>query len=58
MPQTELKKQKKHNNEVPLVYVAIYNEDNQDLLTEIIKNLKELENKDKIKKILDTTKII
>ena len=49
---------KKHNNEKPLAYVATYNKNNPELYTEIMKKLKEIENKDKIKEILDTTKII
>ena len=35
-----------------------YNKSNPKLFTEIMKNLEELKNKDKIKEILDTTKII
>ena len=46
----------KHNNEKPLAYVATYYKNNPELFTEIMKNLEEIENKDKIKEILDTTK--
>ena len=49
---------KKYNNEKPLAYVATYNKNNLELLTEIMRNLKDTENKDKIKEILDTTKMI
>ena len=38
--------------------VATYNKNNPELFTEIMKNLEEIENKDKIKEIQDTTKII
>ena len=49
-----------HNNEQPLAYVATYkkNQNNLELFTEIIRNLEELKNNDKIKEILDTTKTI
>ena len=40
------------------MYVAIYNKNNPEQFTEIMKNQEELENKDGIKEILDTTKII
>ena len=40
------------------IYIYIYNKNNPELFTEIMKNLKEIENKDKIKEILNTTKII
>ena len=46
---------KKHNNEKPLAYVAIYDKNNLELFTEIIKNL-ELKNNDKIKKYLTQQK--
>ena len=39
-------------------YVATYNKNNPELYTDIMKNLEEIENKDKIKEILDTAKII
>ena len=58
IPQGELRNPKKHNNEKPLTYVATYNKIYPELFTEIMKNLEELKNKDKIKEILDTTKII
>ena len=58
IPQRELRNLKKHNNEKPLAYVATYNENNPELFTEIMKNLEELKNNEKIKKILATTKII
>ena len=47
-----------YNSEKPLAYVTTYNKNNPELFTEIIKNLEGLENNDKIKEILDTTKII
>ena len=53
-----IKEPKKHNNEKRLVYVATYNKNNPELFTEIMKNLEEIQNEDKIKEILDTTKII
>ena len=49
---------RKLNNEKPLAYVAIYNKNNPKLFTEILKNLEEITNKDKLKEILDTTKTI
>ena len=55
--QRELWKTKKHKNEKPLAYVATYNKNNPEQFTEIIKYL-EFKNYDKIKEILDTTKII
>ena len=58
IPLIELRNTKKHNNEKPLAYVTTNNKNNPELFTEIIKNLEKIENKDKIKKILDTTKII
>ena len=57
MPQRELRNPNEHNNEKPLSYVATYNKNNPELFTEIIKNL-ELKNKNKIKGIQDTTKVI
>ena len=53
-----IKEPEKHDNEKPLEYVTTYNKNNPELFTEIMKNLEELENKDKINEILDTTKII
>ena len=38
--------------------MATYNKNNPDLFTEIMKNLDEFKNNDKIKEILDTIKII
>ena len=58
IPQRELRNPKKHNNEKPLAYITTYNKNNPELFIEIIKNLEELENKDKIKEILDKTKIM
>ena len=58
IPQRELRNLKKYNNKKPLAYSATYNKNNLELFTEIIKNLEELENKNKIKEILDTTKIV
>ena len=58
IPQRELRNPKKHNNEKTLAYIATYNKNNPELFTEIMKNLKEIENNDKIKEILDTAKII
>ena len=57
IPQRELRNPKKLN-EKPLAYVATYNKNNLELFTEKIKNLEELKNNDKIKEILDTTKVI
>ena len=51
-----IKEPKKHKNEKPLTYIATDNKNNPELFTEIIKNLEELLNNDKIKEILDTTK--
>ena len=48
----------KHNNEKPLDYIATYNKNNPESFTEIIKNLEEFRNNDKIKEILDATKVI
>ena len=49
---------KKHNNKKPLAYVTTYYKNNPELYSEIMKNLEELKNKDKIKEIIDITKII
>ena len=58
MPQKELQKPKNHNNEKSLAYVTTYNKNNPELFTEIVfKNL-ELKSTDKIKGIIDTTKVI
>ena len=51
-------KPQKHSNGKPLAYVKIYNKNNPELFTEIIKNLDELKNNDKITEIFDKTKII
>ena len=56
MPQGELRNSKNH--EKTLTYVETYNKNNPELFTEIMKNLEELKNKDKIKETLDTIKII
>ena len=58
IPHRELRNTKKHNNEKPLAYVETYNKNNRELFIDIMKNQEELKNKDKIKEILDTTKII
>ena len=58
IPLKELWNQIMHNNEKPLAYVVTYNKNNPELFTEILKNLEKLKNNDKIKEILDTTKII
>ena len=58
IPQTELRKPKKHNDEKPLAYIETHNKNNPELFTEIMKNLEEIKNKDEIKEILDTAKII
>ena len=58
MPQRELRNPIKYNNEKPLAYVGTYNKNNPELFTEIMKNLEELKNNEKIKEILDRTKII
>ena len=39
-------------------YATTYNKNNPEVFTEILKKLEEIENQDKIKEILDTTKII
>ena len=52
------KEPEKHSNEKPLAYVATYNKNNPKLFTEIMKNLEEIENEEKIKEIRDTEKII
>ena len=56
MPQRELRNQKKHKK--LLEYIATDNKNNLELLTEIIKNLEELKNNDKIKETRHTTNII
>ena len=56
MPQRELRNPKKHNNEKPLAYVATYNKNDPELFTEIMKNLEELKNNDKIKEIQKSLK--
>ena len=56
IPQREFRNPKKHNNEKPLAYIATYNKNNPELFRGIMKNLEEIENKDKIKEILDTQK--
>ena len=58
IPQGVLRNPKKHNNEKPFAYVATCNQNNPELFTEMMKNLEDIENKDKIKEMLDTTKII
>ena len=58
MLQNESWNPKKHNNEKPLAYVATYNKNNPELFAEIIKDLEEINKNDKIKEILDTTKVI
>ena len=55
--QRELRNMKKHNNEKPLAQFATYNKNNPELFREIMKNLEELKNKDKIKEILDIANI-
>ena len=52
-----IKEPEKTQHRETLTYVATYNKNNPELFIEIIKNL-ELKNKDKIKEIFDTTKII
>ena len=49
---------KKTHNEKPLTYVTTDSKNNPELFTEILKNLEEIENKDKTNEILDKTKII
>ena len=56
IPSKELQNPKKHNNEKPLAYITTYNKNNPEPFTEMMKNL-ELKNNDKIKEILDTTKV-
>ena len=53
-----IKQPQKYNNEKSLAYITTHDKNNPELYTEILKNLEEIENKDKIKEILDTTKII
>ena len=48
-----MQKQKK-----PVAYVTTSNKNNPEIFTEIMKNLEEHKNNDKIKEILDTRKII
>ena len=57
-PLRQLRNPQKHNNEKPLTYVSTYSKINPEVFTEILKNLEEIQNKDKIKEIQDTTKII
>ena len=49
---------KKHNNEKLLTYVSTSNKNNPELFREITENFEEFKHNDKIKEILDTTKII
>ena len=58
VPQKKLRNPKKYNNENTQVYVATDTKNNPELFTEIINNLEEHKNKDKIKQILDTIKVI
>ena len=51
-------KESEKYNEKPLAYIATYNKNKPELFTEIIKNLEELKNNEKIKYIRDTRKII
>jgi len=55
IPLEQLRTPKKHNNEQQLAYVSTYNKNNPEIFTNI---LHQLENNEKIKNILDTTKII
>ena len=48
----------KNNNEQLLPFVSKYNRNNPEILTEIIKNLNQLKNNDRIKNISDTFKFI
>ena len=57
IPLKELWTPRKHN-EKPLTYITTYNKNNPELFTEITKNLKELKNMTKSRKIQDITKII
>ena len=56
IPERESRNPKKHNNEKPLAYVTTYNKNTPKLLTEMIKNLDELINNNKIQERLDTKK--
>ena len=56
LPQREIRNLKKHKK--LLAYFTTYNKNNPKVFTEIIKNLEELKNNDKIKEIRDTTNII
>ena len=58
VPQKNYGTQKSTTMRNPRAYVTTYNKNNPELFTEIIKNLEGLQNNDKIKEILDTTKII
>ena len=58
VPQRESRNPKKHNNEQPLAYVTTYSKNNPELFREKMKNLEKHKNQDKIKEILDRTKII
>ena len=58
VPSKELRNPKRHDNQKSLAYVATSNKNNPELFTEIIKNLEEFKNNDKIKEIQDTTKVI
>ena len=58
IPLKELQIQKRTCNENPLAYVSTYNKNNEELFTEIRKNLEQFKNNDKTKKIRDTRKII
>ena len=58
IPLKELRSHGKHINEKLLTYIITYNKNNTELFGEITKNLEELKHNDKIKEILDTTKII
>ena len=53
----ELQTPKRHSNKKPLAYVLTYYKNNPELFIEITKNLEQLKNNDRIKNILDTTKI-
>ena len=56
IPQRELRN-KKNKTQETLNIITTFNKNNPEVFKEIMKNLKELENNDKIKEILDTTKI-
>ena len=38
----------KHSNKERIAYISIYNKNNQEVFTEIMKNLKQLENNNRI----------